>query len=167
MLKKNKKTLVFSLGGSLIIPDDVINVSFLKKLRELIIDLLEQEVESLEGLNDEILNRKVIESLSTYKVEEYELTAYCPCEICCGKYSDGITYSGTHATYGRTIAVDPKVIPIGSTVYIDGIGIRIAEDIGGAIDGKHIDIYFDNHEDALDFGVQNANVIILEKGRKQ
>jgi 3D (Asp-Asp-Asp) domain-containing protein len=131
------------------------------------IDLLEQEVESLEGLNDEILNRKVIESLSTYKVEEYELTAYCPCEICCGKYSDGITYSGTHATYGRTIAVDPKVIPIGSTVYIDGIGIRIAEDIGGAIDGKHIDIYFDNHEDALDFGVQNANVIILEKGRKQ
>jgi uridylate kinase len=43
MLKKNKKTLVFSLGGSLIIPDDVINVSFLKKLRELIIDLLGQD----------------------------------------------------------------------------------------------------------------------------
>ena len=48
---------------------------------------------------------------------EFKLTAYCPCMKCCGK-TDGITATGTTATEGRTIAVDPRVIPYGSTVTI-------------------------------------------------
>jgi len=39
----------------------------------------------------------------------FTVTHYCPCEICCGK-TDGITYTGTQATEGRTVAVDPEVI---------------------------------------------------------
>lgn len=62
--------------------------------------------------------------------ELYILTAYCPCENCCGK-SDGITASGTKATEGRTIAVDPTIIPYGTKVEIQGLGIFIAEDCGG------------------------------------
>ena len=48
---------------------------------------------------------------------EYTLTAYCPCARCCGK-SDGITATGTLAAEGRTIAVDPRVIPYGSHVLL-------------------------------------------------
>ena len=91
---------------------------------------------------------------------EFKLTAYCTCEKCCGQWADGITYTGTQATAGRTVAVDPDIIPLGSKVYIDGVEY-IAEDIGGVIKGKHIDVLLTTHEAAQEFGVQYAHVSIL------
>lgn len=95
-----------------------------------------------------------LQSLGTFK-----LTAYCPCAKCCGEWADGITYTLTEATPGRTVAVDPDVIPLGSTVYIDG-SPYVAEDIGGAIQGNRIDVFFPDHQTALQFGVQYAEVEI-------
>ncbi len=92
------------------------------------------------------------ESLGTFC-----LTAYCACPACCGEWADGYTYTGTVATAGRTIAVDPDVIPLGSSVLINSQEY-IAEDIGGAIQGDRIDIFFDSHADALEFGIQYAEV---------
>lgn len=96
------------------------------------------------------------ESLGTF-----QLTAYCACEICCGDWADGVTYTGTQATAGRTVAVDPDVIPLGASVYINGQEY-VAEDIGGAIQGNRVDVYFDDHADALEFGVQYAEVQLKE-----
>ena len=90
---------------------------------------------------------------------EYTLTAYCSCAKCCGKWSSGKTASGVKAKSNHTIAVDKKVIPLGSKVAINGIEYT-AEDTGGGVKGKHIDIYFDTHSDALDFGRQKAKVYI-------
>jgi 3D (Asp-Asp-Asp) domain-containing protein len=59
----------------------------------------------------------------------FNLTAYCPCEICCGK-SDGVTASGVKATADHTIAVDTSVIPLGSKVEING-KIYTATDTSG------------------------------------
>lgn len=95
-------------------------------------------------------------SLGTFK-----FTAYCPCSKCCGK-SDGITKTGVKATQGRTIAVDPKVIPLGSIVIIDGHEY-IAEDVGGSIKENRIDLFFDSHKEALDFGVQYKEVFVKER----
>lgn len=89
----------------------------------------------------------------------FKLTAYCACPKCCGASADGLTYTETVATQGRTIAVDPDVIPLGSVVVINGRKY-VAEDIGGAIDGKRVDIFFDSHAEALEFGVQYADVSI-------
>jgi 3D (Asp-Asp-Asp) domain-containing protein len=76
----------------------------------------------------------------------------------------GITYSGIKAKEGRTIAVDPAVIPLGSTVFIEGIGIRKAEDIGSAIRGSRIDVFMNDLNEAQDFGVKkNVKVYLLEK----
>ena len=97
-----------------------------------------------------------------YKEITVEATAYCPCNICCGK-CDGITSTGTKATAGRTIAVDPSVIPYGSEVIING-NTYIAEDCGGAIKGNKIDIYFATHQEALNFGRQFLTAYI-KKGR--
>lgn len=94
-----------------------------------------------------------LKSLGTFK-----LTAYCPCARCCGK-CDGITATGTKATAGRTISVDPSKIPYGTEVIING-HTYIAEDCGGAINGNRIDIYFDSHTEALKFGIQYANVYV-------
>lgn len=87
-------------------------------------------------------------------------TAYCPCAQCCGK-TDGITATGTQATAGRTIAVDPAVIPYGTEVIING-HTYIAEDCGGAINGRDIDIFFNTHEEAVQFGRQTLTAYYYE-----
>ena len=88
----------------------------------------------------------------------FKLTAYCACSKCCGK-SDGITASGTKAKPGRTIAVDPKLIPYGTKVVING-RTYVAEDCGGSIKQNRIDVFFNSHKDALNFGVRYAEVFI-------
>ena len=99
------------------------------------------------------------EQKETVYLGEYKLTAYCACEKCCGK-TDGITATGTKAKEGRTIAVDPSVIPYGSEVMIDGKKY-IAEDCGGAIKNNRIDVYFEKHSDALNFGVKLKDVYLV------
>lgn len=89
----------------------------------------------------------------------FTCVAYDACTKCCGK-TDGITKTGTKATAGRTVAVDPKVIPLGSTILIDGQYEYIAEDVGGAIKGKKIDIFHNTHAEALQYGRQKHTVQI-------
>lgn len=89
---------------------------------------------------------------------DFTITAYCPCAACCGK-TDGITASGTIAKEGRTIAVDPKMIPYGTELVING-NTYIAEDTGGSVKGRKLDIFFNSHLEALEWGVQNLEVFI-------
>lgn len=91
---------------------------------------------------------------------EFTITAYCPCSRCCGKWADGLTASGVPAVPG-VIAVDPQIIPLGSVVMIDGQEYR-AEDTGSGINENRIDIYMNNHNDALDYGVKQKSVYILK-----
>lgn len=97
---------------------------------------------------------------------EFTATAYCACVRCCGK-DDGITATGTQATEGRTIAVDPDIIPYGTQVLLiwpDGTQhTYISEDCGGGITGNRLDVYFDSHEAARQFGVQSV-MVYLEVG---
>lgn len=96
----------------------------------------------------------------------FTITGYCSCRICCGQYSPEVTgniphtATGTVPEEGRTIAVDPKVIPYGTHVTIEGMGTYIAEDCGGGITNNHIDMYFNSHEDALKFGKRQLYVTI-------
>ena len=86
----------------------------------------------------------------------FVLTAYCPCLECCGK-TDGITATGVQAVQGRTVAVDPSFITLGTSIEIDGRAY-VAEDVGGAIKGNRIDVFFDTHEQALQFGRRTKKV---------
>ena len=94
----------------------------------------------------------------------FEITAYCT-GTCCSS-GTGITASGTVATVGRTIGVDPDLIPLGSTVKIffqDGTEhIYKAEDTGSAIQGNIIDLLCESHESALQFGRQTCRVYVEE-----
>ncbi len=87
-------------------------------------------------------------------------TAYCPCSKCCGEWADGITASGAKARAKHTIAVDTSIIPLGTKFIMDG-NIYVAEDTGGAIKGNRIDVYFENHEDALKFGRQTIEIEVI------
>ena len=90
----------------------------------------------------------------------FTLTAYDACVLCCGK-TDGITSTGTRAEAGRTIAVDPSVIPYGTKVRI-GSNTYIAEDTGSKIKGKHIDIFMETHEIAKQFGRKQGEVFLVK-----
>lgn len=98
---------------------------------------------------------------------EYEATAYCSCEKCCGSWAlnrpDGIVYtaSGAVAEQGVTIAADWDALPPGTVVYIDGLGERVVQDRGGAIKGNAVDIYFEDHHEALVFGRQAVRLYIV------
>lgn len=90
---------------------------------------------------------------------EFRITWYCPCEICSGEYGHD-TSTGARATEGRTVAVDPDVIPYGTHVLIDGKEY-VAEDCGGAVKGDHIDIFVENHEETERNGVTHKEVKIV------
>lgn len=89
--------------------------------------------------------------------QTFTVTAYCPCEKCCGAYANGYTATGEKATQGVTIAADPSVLPMGTEIELDGHTYTV-QDTGGAIAGNRLDLYFDNHEDALRWGVQEKIV---------
>lgn len=97
----------------------------------------------------------------------YRVTAYCPCEKCCGRYADGITASGHRIKKGdRFIAADPN-IPFGIRFIIPGYNDDkpvLVLDRGGAIKGKCIDVFFDDHQQALNWGVKWLKVIRIEGG---
>lgn len=91
----------------------------------------------------------------------FKITAYCNCRKCCGKNAvHGLTRTGTVPQENHTISVDPRVIPLGSKVMING-QIYIAEDTGSAIKGNIIDMYFESHQTALEYGVKYLDVYVL------
>ncbi len=101
---------------------------------------------------------------------EYRLTAYCGCSKCCGKWGENrpldenskpIVYTANNsiAKEGVTIAADINVLPYGTKVIIDGHEY-IVQDRGGVINGNRVDIYFESHQDALNFGVQYKEIYI-------
>jgi 3D (Asp-Asp-Asp) domain-containing protein len=111
------------------------------------------------------------------------VTAYCSCKKCCGwkrtiwncclfpVYSSGpykgkrkkvgITADGTKAKKG-VIAADISKYPYGTEMYVPGYGWGVVHDRGKAIKGNHIDVFFDSHKKALEWGRKKLNVTILK-----
>lgn len=137
-------------------------------------EILEEMYEEPEQIEVEQALEK--EEPKLVSLGDFRLTAYCSCEKCCGKWAlnrqkdengKDIVYGSTGAILaaGASIAVDPAVIPYGSQVEING-HTYTAHDTGGAIQGNRIDVYFDNHQDALNFGVQYAEVFLIVGSEK-
>lgn len=97
-------------------------------------------------------------SLSRYKqVISMQATAYLPTD----GNGKGLTRMGTRARRG-VVAVDPRVIPLGTKVYIPGYGVAVAEDTGGAILGNRIDLCMEDYNSCMSFGRRSVPVYILE-----
>ena len=101
------------------------------------------------------------EALGAYRyIGECTITTYCPCAECCGRLADGTTATGLPAGPG-IVAVDPDVIPLGSTVIIDGMKY-LAADTGSGVEGLHIDIFLASHEETVAHGVRTAEVWVAK-----
>lgn len=88
-------------------------------------------------------------------------TAYtASCNGCSGTTATGVNL---HANpNAKVIAVDPRVIPLGSKVYVDGYGYAIASDTGGAIKGNKIDVFFPSKSDAYRWGRKTVKIKVLD-----
>ena len=102
------------------------------------------------------------EAIGAYEyIGECTVTYYCSeaYEHVCGD-GDGLTATGIPVTPG-VVAVDPEVIPLGSTVIIDGQAY-LAADTGGAVKSNHVDIAVATHQEALELGTRTAEVWVVE-----
>lgn len=88
------------------------------------------------------------------------VSAYCPCSKCCGQYADGVTASGHVIEKGDRFVAAPKNYPFGTVMIIPGYGKVKVLDRGGAIKGNRLDVYFDTHEQALEWGRQYLDVVV-------
>jgi 3D (Asp-Asp-Asp) domain-containing protein len=93
-------------------------------------------------------------SLGAFTLRAY--TQYAPAHQAPNK-----TATGTIPRSGRTVAVDPRVIPYGTKIYIEGLGERIAEDSGASIKGRQLDVFLPTVEHCRNFGVQTRAVKIM------
>lgn len=107
-----------------------------------------------------------------WSLGEFKITAYCPCEKCCGYWAtvrptdengEPIVYtaSGKIAAQGVTVAADTSVLPFG-TVLVIGEHEYTVQDRGGMVKGNHVDIYFDSHEAAKEWGTQYMEIFVKE-----
>lgn len=103
--------------------------------------------------------------LTLVSLGEYTITAYCPCEICCGEYAHtnyAVGSSGSRLSQGYSIA---SFLPAGTKVILNN-KVYTSEDtpadyIGKRYNNKVIDVYFETHEEAAAFGKQKQEVFLL------
>ena len=101
-----------------------------------------------------------VDPARTQSIYTADVSAYCPCSLCCGIYADGITASGHAIQPGDRFVAAPPELPFGTMLDIPGYGLVPVLDRGGAIKGNKLDVYHDSHEAALRWGRQNLLVTI-------
>ncbi len=126
---------------------------------------LEDRKEFLEDERDKLYQDLLekdnrIQELEDIKIFAMEATAYTDDYESQGKWI-GQTATGMKPQVG-VVAVDPKVIPLGTELYVEGYGQAIAGDTGGAIKGHRIDLFFNTRGEALKFGRKNLRVRVMK-----
>lgn len=128
--------------------------------------IIKPKVNTIIALGIRPILRVLVTSRGSYRYHEVKVmqaTAYSPGPESCGKYAKhGRTYTGKKAGFG-IVAVDPKVIPLGTKLYVEGYGRAEAADIGSAIKGNRIDLCFETYREAVMFGRKKLNVYILSE----
>lgn len=106
------------------------------------------------------VSRGTASSSRSGKVITMVSTGYDGCYQCNKPYYGKPSYIGLPLKHG-IVAVDPDVIPMGTRLYVEGYGNAIAADQGNAINGNRIDLFFDSHQAALNYGMKTVKVTIL------
>lgn len=110
----------------------------------------------LTGASDGVFRGRDVE-LPPPAWERYVATWYCPCDLCCGTWKDGVlvqpasglTARGHRPIQGQTVAVDPAVVPLGTVLEVRGHGLLLASDVGRSVKGRRLDLFVDDHEEAV------------------
>lgn len=116
--------------------------------------ITEEELSEETDPEEDSHNHNGLQSLGIFRT-----TGYCPCYRCSEGWGRR-TSTGATATASHTVAVDPRVIPYGTKLMIEGV-IYTAEDRGGGVKGNHIDIFFDSHTQTRQHGSRQQEVFLV------
>ena len=106
---------------------------------------------------------EVAPATSSFFTYEAEVTAYCPCEKCCGKWADGICANGHRIMPGDKFVAAPSDMPFGTLIDVPGYGNKVpVYDRGGAIKTGKIDVFFQTHQEALNWGRQKLTIKVYK-----
>jgi 3D (Asp-Asp-Asp) domain-containing protein len=101
------------------------------------------------------------EAAGQWQTVEMRVTAYCPCESCCGEYADGITASGHRIRPADAFVAADGKYQFGTELVVPGYNnsepVKVL-DRGGAIQGDRLDVFFHSHQEALNWGVKYLSV---------
>jgi 3D (Asp-Asp-Asp) domain-containing protein len=127
-------------------------------IKQVVIKEEAQDQIILVGIENAIEDSATGNSYEYTKLYDMEATAYTNSG---GVGGLGITASGARTFVGM-VAVDRKVIPLGTKLYVEGYGLAIAGDTGGAIKGNKIDLFFNTEKECFNFGRRSRNVYVLK-----
>lgn len=140
-------------------------------IRQPVVDIYEavfEEETTIETTKDSTIEYTTEYNDISAQGSTWYITAYCPCSICCGQYANSnIRYDENGNVYhvgasGSTLIAGYSVassLPFGTKIYIEGVGEVCVTDRG--VSGNHLDLYFDTHEQALQFGTGTYNGYII------
>lgn len=146
--KINENMLI--IGLSLILSLFIVNYMPQQIVKNEQIDLMQKE--NMINLENEIIISSAEMMVKPQNSQIFEATAYT--------HTGNPTFSGVYPRIG-TIAVDPKVIPLGSRLWIEGYGYGIAQDTGGLIKGKVIDLFMNERKECIQWGRRKVMVYFL------
>lgn len=142
-------------------------MKFTLNAKSVIIGMIIAIIAIYAGWHKGLQQRTEVESedmpLSQWKAVAMTITAYCPCEKCCGKYSDGITASGHRIQRGDKFVAADKYFPFGTEIIVIGYNNNEPVEVldrGGKIKGNHIDLFFPTHQKALNWGRKKGWVYV-------
>ena len=100
-----------------------------------------------------------------WRLVRMRVTAYCPCEKCCGRFADGITACNHKIQPGDVFVAADKTYRFGTEIVIPGYNMTLPVkvlDRGGAIKGNRLDVFFPTHQRALEWGVRELDVLVRD-----
>lgn len=121
------------------------------------VKVVNEHIEKINNIKVEapVLGQIGVKGFKTVELGEYTVKAYCGGKCC----NQGVDAKGMRNYEGINIAVDPNVIPYGTMVLIDGVGIRQAQPTNQKVEGREIRVYVSNHNKVKEFGEKTLKVV--------
>jgi len=108
----------------------------------------------------------IAEPSSQWETVTMRVTAYCPCKICCGKFADGKTANGHEIQQNDVFVAADKMYPFGTEIIVPGYNngqpVKVF-DRGRVIRGNRLDVFFNSHKTAREWGVKYLEVKLRRK----
>ncbi len=156
-----KKTIDNSVYGQKVIPVTILLTIIICAPVFIIGVLYAKTDRSITLLSTTVNPKPTLEQSNEWQTVRMRVTAYCPCEKCCGEYSDGYTACGHKICPGDVFVAADKKYCFGTEMLISGYNngkpIKVL-DRGGVIRGNRLDVFFNSHDEALEWGVQYLDV---------
>lgn len=128
-------------------------------------DAVEQRLVAMLSQDAASVPHQAVVNTERWRVVRMQVTAYCPCSICCGKFADGVTACNHKIVPGDTFVAADKMYRFGTDMIVPGYNNNQpveVKDRGRVIKGNRLDVFFSSHSVAKTWGTRTLDVLVRE-----